>query len=773
MLIRRKIIFLLGILMSTVGGALAQNWKAQWISTMESQSTVNTWLLYRKTVDLAEIPAMVKANIAADSKYWLWINDKLVVFEGGLKRGPTPEDTYFDEVDIADHLKKGKNVVSILLCYFGKDGFSHKSSGRAGLLFDCQADGLTILSDKTWKCAIGQAWQVAGAPFPNFRLSESSLLYDARKDVGNWQAVNYDEKWMPSAAELGKAGVYPWNKLLKRPIPFWKDSGLKDYVNQSKLPAVSNGDTIICDLPYNAQVTPYLEIDAPEGLKVVMATDNYLLYGPETNIRAEYITRKGLQRYESLGWINGHKVYYILPPGIKIIALKYRESGYQTEFAGSFNSSDPFLNIIWEKARRTLYVNMRDTYMDCPERERAQWTGDAVNQMGQTFYAFSPSSNDLSRKWLRELINWQKPDGTIYAPVPAGNWVGELPCQSVTSIGYFGLWTYYLHSGDKAIINELYTPAKRYLDLWEEDGKGTMKFRKGDWTWGDWGDQLDTVLIYNLLYYSGVKGMHKIALETGRDADAVAYEKFMKTFKRSFNEQFWDGSAYRSLGYTGKTDDRVQALAVVTGVADKAQYPAILKVFREEEHASPYMEKYVLEAMFQMGDVEAALARNKKRFGPMVNNDKFSTLFEGWGIGTEGFGGGTVNHGWSGGTLTVLSQYLCGIAPIEAGYKTFAITPQPGGVKEASASILSVAGRISTSFINRENSFSMQAKVPQGTSAIISIPLKNYKNIRTNNKLAWSNGKFNKLKGIQSVEDGDQNYIKFKVVAGDWKFNAL
>ncbi len=56
------------------------------------------------------------------------------------------------------------------------------------------------------------------------------------------------------------------------------------------------------------------------------------------------------------------------------------------------------------------------------------------------------------------------------------------------------------------------------------------------------------------------------------------------------------------------------------------------------------MEKYVTEALFMMGEEIYGLDRHKKRFSPMVNNDKYTTLFEGWGIGEEGFGGGTVNH---------------------------------------------------------------------------------------------------------------------------------
>src|SRR5690606_32148792 len=122
------------------------------------------------------------------------------------------------------------------------------------------------------------------------------------------------------------------------------------------------------------QITPYIKLESQEGNRVTICTDNYLYYnGGADYIRAEYISKKGIQDYESLGWINGHKVYYIVPKGVKVLDLKFRETGYDTEFAGNFNCSDLFFNLLWEKSRRTLYITMRDSYMDCPDRERAQW----------------------------------------------------------------------------------------------------------------------------------------------------------------------------------------------------------------------------------------------------------------------------------------------------------------------------------------------------------------------------------------------------------------
>lgn len=766
-----KIITLTAILLVFFNLAYSQNWKAQWISTAECQSATNTWLAYRKTIDLQVKPENAITKIAVDSKYWMWINGQLVVFEGGLKRGPNPLDTYYDEVDIAPFLKTGKNTVAVLVWYFGKDGFSHKSSGRAGMIFDCQSPGFELLSDKSWKCSQLKAYQTAGEPFPNFRLSESSILFDARKDIGLWKTENYNENNLSGAMVLGKAGDYPWNKLVLRPIPLFKEFGLKSYLKENKTPLLQTNDTIICDLPYNAQITPYLKVDASEGQKITICTDNYIHFnGGADLVRAEYITKKGIQEYESLGWMNGHKVYYIIPKGVKVLELKYRESGYDTEFTGRFHCSDPFFNKLWEKANRTLYVTMRDTYMDCPDRERAQWTGDAVNETGESFYALSLSSHALAKKWLYELIGWQRPDGSMFAPIPAGNWNTELPGQVLASIGYYGLWTYYQYTGDKQIIADLYNGAQRYLNLWVSDGKGTMKFRSGDWSWGDWGDNRDMLLIYNLWYYLAVKGAHNMALELGKTDDAAQYAQFMDNFKASFNKQFWNGTAYRDPAYKGKTDDRTQALAVVSGIADPEKYTALLKVFQTEEHASPYMEKYVFEAMMQMGCEKEAMERHQKRFACMVNYPGFTTLFEGWGIGSEGFGGGTVNHAWSGGGLTVLSQYVCGIAPLKPGFELFQVMPQPGSLTEASATVESVKGTIRSSFQKKASGMEIKVTVPALTLAIVGVPASGVKSIKLNGKLVWENGKY--LKVIVPSTQISQNRIGFEVGAGEWSFVA-
>ena len=207
-----------------------------------------------------------------------------------------------------------------------------------------------------------------------------------------------------------------WNRLVDRPIPQWKDYGLKTYTRTER-----QGNQTLAYLPYNAQVTPYLKVKSVAGRKIDIRTDDYR-GGSATNVFAEYITREGVQEFECRGWMNGHYVIYTIPEGCEVLELKYRETGYETDFAGNFWCDDPFLTRLWTKSQRTLYITMRDTYMDCPDRERAQWWGDVVNELGEAFYALDEKAHRLTRKGICELMDWQRADSTIFAPVPAGNY---------------------------------------------------------------------------------------------------------------------------------------------------------------------------------------------------------------------------------------------------------------------------------------------------------------------------------------------------------------
>lgn len=189
----------------------------------------------------------------------------------------------------------------------------------------------------------------------------------------DWYKSDYNDSNWENAKVLGQAGAEPWGELIRRDIPQFKNYGLKEYENMAEYKDYTTTKTEILEMEisYNAQFSPVLKIEAPRGKKITMKTDQYEDINGDS-VMCTYLSEEGEQKFESLAWMNGEKVYYEIPEGVKIISLGYRETGYNTEMVGSFKCDDEFLNQLWKKADRTLYVNMRDSYMDCPNRERAR-----------------------------------------------------------------------------------------------------------------------------------------------------------------------------------------------------------------------------------------------------------------------------------------------------------------------------------------------------------------------------------------------------------------
>lgn len=685
------------------------------VLTLPSSEAVSPgmWLCYRMNLHLDDAPSDVELRIAADSKYWLWVNGELQVREGGLKRGPNPQDTYCDVLRGRQGLREGDNTVAVLVWYFGKDGFSHRNSPTPGLAFSLSVDGRALDTDNAWRVCRHPAYYLPEGEKPNYRLPESNIGFDATKDIAFHRPDYDDGSWSKARrVSLEEAG---WHQLVDRPIPQWKDYGLKTYTRTER-----QGNQILAYLPYNAQVTPYLKVKAAVGRKIDIRTDDYR-GGSATNVFAEYTTREGVQEFECRGWMNGHYVIYTLPEDCEVLELKYRETGYDTDFAGSFWCDDPFLTRLWTKSQRTLYITMRDTYMDCPDRERAQWWGDVVNELGEAFYALDEKAHRLTRKGICELMDWQRADSTIFAPVPAGNYKDELPMQMLASVGYYGFWTYYMGTGDKELIEYVFPKVKKYIHVWKTSPEGLVIPRRGGWTWGDWGDNKDMELLFSLWYSIALDGYAHMARLVDEPAEAQWADEVNDRLRKVFHQKYWTGTYYRSPGYEGLPDDRAQALAVVAGVLPQELYPTIRPFFRQQYHASPYMEKYVLQALCEMGYYQDAMDRMRFRYGAMVDSP-LTTLWEGWGIGNEGFGGGSYNHAWSGGPLTILSSYVAGVKVVEPGFKVFSVSPNLGNLSHVKVTVALAGGRFIEVDVKKDaKRCVLELIVPEGTSGVINL----------------------------------------------------
>jgi len=198
-----------------------ETWQAQWIQPAEIRLTpgedeiekpaANQWFCFRKNFELDASARPARVRIACDSKYWLWVNGKLAVRKGQLKRGPTPTGTYYDRVDLGKHLRPGPNTVAVLLWYFGKPGSSHNSSGQPGLVFDASEIGFG--SDDTWRAIAHPAFGETEEPHPNYRLPESNVHFDARVDLPEWTEPEFDDSGWPRVRMAGAPPTAPWGQL--------------------------------------------------------------------------------------------------------------------------------------------------------------------------------------------------------------------------------------------------------------------------------------------------------------------------------------------------------------------------------------------------------------------------------------------------------------------------------------------------------------------------------------------------------------------------------
>jgi hypothetical protein len=321
---------------------------------------------------------------------------------------------------------------------------------------------------------------------------------------------------------------------------------------------------------------------------------------------------------------------------------------------------------------------------------------------------------------MRELVDWQRPDGILHSPIP-GNYDAELPCQMLAAVGRYGFWTYYMNTGDIETVRYVYPKVKKYLDTYPVAEDGTIAWHQGKWNWGDWGDNRDQRMLQNLWYCLALQGAAGMAKALYLEDEAAAFRAQLESLREALRRVAWTGTCYRHPEYKGETDDRVNALAVLSGVATKDQYDFIFDVLKHEEHSSPYMEKYVMEALFVLGHGDYALERERRRYDFMVNHPDHDTLFENWNVGVDGdWHCGSINHAWSGGPLAVFPTRMLGLRPLEPGWKRFSVRPDPAVFDQCSISFPTVAGTVAVSVDRAKGTLTVT--VPEGSEAEMFRP---------------------------------------------------
>ena len=112
----------------------------------------------------------------------------------------------------------------------------------------------------------------------------------------------------------------------------------------------------------------------------------------------------------------------------------------------------------------------------------------------------------------------------------------------------------------------------------------------------------------------------------------------------------------------------------------------------------------------------------------MMDYPEYTTLFEGWGIGPDGFGRRYDQPCMEWWPLTLLSQKVCGIEPTSPGFRSFKVCPQMGTLTEASATVDTHFGKIEVSLKRKGKKIQATLSVPEGTTAEVIWPRCSRKN---------------------------------------------
>jgi hypothetical protein len=481
-----------------------------------------------------------------------------------------------------------------------------------------------------------------------------------------------------------------------------------------------------------------------------------------------YTTKKGKQFFESFSWMNGHKVTYEIPAGVKVLGLKYRWMSVGDITAGSFTCSDPFYERLWWMGRNTLFVCARDNFMDCPDRERACWIGDVADQASYLFYCMDDAGRQLLKKAIRITMAYSYKG--VYAALGPLR-LRELPSQSLQFVDQC-IWQYYLNTGDEETLSYAYPYVRAYLDLWNmgPDGLPKRNTRSHDfWNWSDWGvkDTLDQNVILDSLYFMALNSAKKMAVILDESDDVAWYDERIQSMEKSFDATYWTGEFYSSKP-NELQDDRANCLTILSGLAGKDKQESIVKkVLIPNQYCSPHFEWMVEDAMCQAGYYEAALKRMKERYQLQVDREWLTTLYEMFPQG------GTYNHAWNA-PNTILAKHIAGIHPTKPGWSEYQILPNMEHFTALNQVVPSVRGDITVHLRQQNKAFGLELISPENSVAVIGIPksMGQIEFIQANGKLIWKNGTFSKG-GLKIIEAGeDDKYVKFKVAPGSWEITA-
>lgn len=608
----------------------------------------------------------------------------------------------------------------------------------------------TIASDDTWKSHLG--------PLIQSGIYDGEI-YDAKEECHGWtDSIKFDDTAWDSVKTLD----FPKAELISQSAPPVR---VTEELKPVSILTSPSGKTI---LDFGQVIAGRLRIKClsrPAGHKItllhaevleagelgvrplrgVKAMDTVVLSGSELQDWTPKFTFHGFRYVQVDGWgpADEHQ-----PLSLGSITAQVLHTDMQR--TGWFECSEPMVNKLHQNALWSMRGNFLSLPTDCPQRdERLAWTGD--------IQVFAPSANFLYNtfsmlgEWMQDVAVEQADNDGI-PPFVVPNVIGHMwpstPQAIWDDVVVLTPWDIYSSSGDIEVLRRQYPSMLAWLD------KGVRRGSDGLWDselWqlGDWldprappeepGDALtDSTLVADTYLVHVTDVLARISEKLGQEADASRFRADFDRLKTVFQHKYVAPSG-RLVGDT----QTALALAIAFDLFETPDQVAV---------AANRLVHLVRQAKFRVGTGFAGtpviLHALTKTGNPQLAYRMLletscpswlypitmgaTTVWERWDSmlpdGSINPGEMTsFNHYALGSVVDWLHRVVGGISPVEPGWKTFLVKPQPGGtIRSAEVRYESPYGLVECKWVLKETEagdvFDMQLVVPPNTKAWIVLP---------------------------------------------------
>lgn len=550
--------------------------------------------------------------------------------------------------------------------------------------------GKTVNSDATWRVTYeDKEW-----------IDESGKASDTSAtiymDAGCW---NFDgATQLPSQFRLMRTLHQPTSRATQPEGGILYDFGKETfgYLTLKNLSGKGIIDIYYGESPGEAKDKAYCETLDKLQLEAGQVTDLAIRQtSPLSGIENEYT----LENSKAFRY-----VYITHEPGVQIGEVSMQYEYLPEEYRGTFRCNDEELNRIWEVGAYTMHLTTREFFIDGIKRDRWVWSGDAIQSYLMNYYLFFDSESVKRTIWL------------LRGKDPVTSHSNTI--MDYTFYWFLSVYDYYLYSGDRQFVNQLYPRMQTMMDyvLGRTNKNGMVEGMSGDWVFVDWADgYLDKkgeLSFEQVLFCRSLETMALCAGLVGDRTNQQKYEKLAATLKAKLETTFWNASKQALVhnSINGVQSDAVTRYANMFSVFFNYLTPEKQQAIKHSvllndsilKITTPYMRFYELEALCALGEQETVMQEMKAYWGGMLKEGatSFWEKYNPKESGTQHLSmygrpyGKSLCHAWGASPIYLLGKYYLGVKPVKEGYKEFSITPVLGGLKWMEGSVPTPNGNI-------------------------------------------------------------------------------